>query len=216
VICNERYGGTGLTLENVRQLQATLCRQLHWRPDDVNTLTLNDAADVLEGIQHVSLEILTALQPSLAQDPFQTIDGLLLPDMTNIPILWASCFIVTDNEPSVCPQAKPPLPAAYLPLVTKAFERFGPDFLPKGHTVHWIGHNTWLTSSCRCYATRQRIAVEPQPRDSPKNARLALNLKPADRDILETVRLKALSGEAIATQIGRSYDYTRHRLTQLV
>jgi hypothetical protein len=150
LLCDELFGGTGLTVENIRQLRVRVCRKLHCQPAQADALSLEETADVLENIERVSIETLNAMQPCLASDQLTTIDLLITPNGSQIPVYWASCRIVPDKEPSICPKADPSIPAEFLPLVLQAFNRF-PGRVPAGHTIHWIGHRAWRRNACTCY-----------------------------------------------------------------
>jgi hypothetical protein len=60
LLCDERFGGTGVTAANVRQLRAAICRRLDCEVSVADAMTLERAADVLEDIQRVPFPVFNA------------------------------------------------------------------------------------------------------------------------------------------------------------
>jgi hypothetical protein len=166
--CDEMYSGTSLTMQNVRRVRADLCNRLHCRADAVEDFSLDEVVDTLKGIHRVSLSFWTPEQQhAMAMAPLSRWDHLI--DL-GLDIHLADCLIVEGSHPSVCPNADPPLPAAYAPSVVEIFERLGQ--LPAGKTIHWIGYRAWQRNLCNCPLAN--VTEGTQPPNSPVQTSLGI------------------------------------------
>jgi hypothetical protein len=149
VLCDLEDGEAGITAAKVRRLRARICRQQHWQPQHANELTLDEAADILEGVQRVTLDD----QQRLSQDTFHhglaTIDTITVGAGEVVQVTGLSCKVIAGTTPTPCPNANPPLPPSLIPVAEQAIRRL--NRLPAGTTIHWVGHDTGYRSRCRCH-----------------------------------------------------------------
>jgi nucleoside phosphorylase len=92
------------------------------------------------------------------QNANHTLDIIVLGNRARFPINRYSCKIVEGDTPTVCPNARPYLPEAFLPSVTGVFRRF----LKPGQTIHWVGDQLTIDSVCTCHMTTGRNSPAEQ------------------------------------------------------
>ena len=151
LLCDLEPGDAGINAAKVRRLRAGVCQRQHWEPQHANQLTLDEAADVLQGIRRVPIDELQRAGQDAIHHGLATLDTIrtsLAPDAV-IQITGLSCKVIVGTTPTACPDANPVLPPSMLSLAEQAIRRLHP--LPPGTTIHWVGHDTGMRNRCRCH-----------------------------------------------------------------
>jgi hypothetical protein len=149
LLCDLEPGDPGITAVKVRRLRAKICQQRHWPLPVADELALADAADLLEGVQRVTLDELEEAGRQHIHHGLTTLDTIDLGTGPGIRVTGLSCKVVAGTTPTACPDANPVLPPSLLPHAERAIRRLHP--LPSGTTIHWVGHDTGVRSRCRCH-----------------------------------------------------------------
>jgi DNA-binding MarR family transcriptional regulator len=161
LLCDSLPGEPGITAAKVRRLRADICRRSNRQIPHADVLTLDEAADILEGVHRVSLEELEAAQQQQLHHGMATLDMIQVgvePGQV-VEVTGLSCKVVRGSSPTACPDANPVLPPSLLGVAERAIRRLYP--LPPGMTIHWVGHDTGLRSRCRCVEYRGAAFAAP-------------------------------------------------------
>jgi hypothetical protein len=160
LLCDRLPGEAGITVAKVRRLRADICERTRCQISHANNLTLNEAADTLEGVHRVSLAEQQAAQHDQLHHGLATLDMIQVgvEPRDFVQVTGVSCKVIPGTTPTACPDAKPILPPSLLRKAEEAIRRLYQ--LPAGTTIHWLGHDTGVRSRCRC----------PEYRDSPFTA----------------------------------------------
>lgn len=162
VLCDLEPGEAGINAAKVRRLRARICQQQRWRPPHADQLTLDEAADLLEGVQRVTLDEMQAVGQQQLHHGLATLDYIVVGPDEQVQVTGLSCKVVPGSVPTACPDANPVLPPSMVPLAEQAIRRLYP--LPAGMTVHWVGHDTGRRSRCRCHPHAPFAAPFDRPR----------------------------------------------------
>lgn len=149
LLCDLEPGEAGINAAKVRRLRARICQQQRWQPQHADELTLDEAADLLEGVQRVTLEELKQVSREQLHHGLATIDVVILGPGEEVQVTGLSCKVIAGTVPTACPDANPVLPPSLLAGAERAVRRLYP--LPAGATIHWVGHDTGVRSRCRCH-----------------------------------------------------------------
>ncbi|AWM37123.1 hypothetical protein GobsT_49530 [Gemmata obscuriglobus] len=149
VLCDLEPGEAGINTSKVRRLRAKICQRQRWQPQHANELTLDEAADLLEGVQRVTLDELQQASRDQLRHGLCTIDHISAGTGEWVQVTGLSCKVIAGSTPTACPDANPVLPPSLLSLAEQAIRRLYP--LPEGTTVHWVGHDTGVRNRCRCH-----------------------------------------------------------------
>ena len=76
LLCDLEPGDPGITAAKVRRLRARICQQQRWRIPVADELALADAADLLEGIQRVTLDELKEVGRQHLHHGLSTLDTI--------------------------------------------------------------------------------------------------------------------------------------------
>ena len=148
-MCDLEPGEAGINAAKVRRFRARICQQQHWQPQHADQLTLDEAADLLQGIQRVTPDELQRDGQDHAHHGLATLDQIGLGGGEVVQVTGLSCKVIAGTTPTACPDANPVLPPSLLPSAERAIRRLFP--LPAGTTIHWVGHDTGIRSRCRCH-----------------------------------------------------------------
>lgn len=149
LLCDLELGEAGINAAKVRRLRGRICEQQRWRPPHADQLTLDQAADLLEGVQRVTLDELQQVSRSQLHHGLATLDDICIGSGEQIQVTGLSCKVIAGRTPTACPDACPVLPPSLLPLAERAIRRLYP--LPEETTVHWVGHDAGVRNRCRCH-----------------------------------------------------------------
>jgi hypothetical protein len=161
LLCDRLPGEAGITAAKVRRLRADICERLQLQIPQADQLSLNEAADALEGVHPLSLSDLQSAQKQAVHHGFAALDYINVgvePGQV-VQVTGLSCKVVRGSTPTACPDANPVLPPSMLGLAEKAIRRLTP--LPEGTTIHWVGHDTGYRSRCRCAEYRNAPFAAP-------------------------------------------------------
>jgi hypothetical protein len=162
LLCDLEEGEAGINAAKVRRLRARICRRQHWQPQHAEGLTLGEAADILEGVQRVTLEELQRAQSGYLHHGLATLDTVHVGSEEVVQVTGLSCKVVAGTTPTACPDANPVLPPSLLAGAERAIRRLYP--LPEGTTIHWVGHDAGVRNRCRCHPNAPFAAPFDQSR----------------------------------------------------
>ena len=174
LLCDLEPGEAGINAAKARRLRARICQQQRWQTRHADELTLDEAADLLDGVQRVTIDELKQVSRDQLHHGHATLDMIGVGSGQAVQVTGLSCKVIAGTIPTACPDANPVLPPSMLPLAEQAIRRL--HELPNGTTVHWVGHDTGVRNRCRCHPTapfaapfdrhRWAAVVEPANRAS--------------------------------------------------
>jgi hypothetical protein len=144
LLCDLVPGDAGINSAKVRRLRAQICQQ-RWQPRHADQLTLDEAADILEGIRRVPLEDSEQVQHDFLYHGLATLDTVEV-GLEVVQVTGLSCKVIAGTTPTACPDANPVLPPSLLPGAERAIRRL--YLLPAGATIHWVGHDSGVRNRC--------------------------------------------------------------------
>ena len=148
------HGEAGITAAKVRRLRADLpaaTLATTTRPDQ---LTLDQAADILEGVRRVSLRGTRGGQDASPRPCYPRHDHVGWVEEV-IRVTGSSCKVISGTTPTACP-TRTGASAVVARPAERAIRRLSP--LPAGTTIHWVGHETGFETGGRCHRTVVRTA----------------------------------------------------------
>jgi hypothetical protein len=102
LLCDLEPGEVGVNAAKVRRLRARICRQQHWQPHHADQLTLNQAADLLEGVRPVTLEELERAARDQFHHGLATLDTIDLGGNEGVRVTGLSCKVIPGPTPTAC------------------------------------------------------------------------------------------------------------------
>jgi hypothetical protein len=158
--CARRYA-TDITYESVVGLRDALGRTQAIPPTMIDALDAQAVIDRICDLKRLSpeataQELMRPGGPSFWQSAAAhnqyLIDYIQIGMDVWQPVSRADCLIVDGKRPTLCPDADPVMPVAFLPAVESCFHDL--ELLQPEQTIHWVGVRAYARNRCRCFETK--------------------------------------------------------------